>query len=286
MLESLRRCEGFEASLVTIFVDGPKNEADRAAVEDVRMYVASLGLPNVRHIFSDFNRGLRQAVYDGVSAICEEHGRVIVLEDDLVLSPIALRFFNGALDHYEEAEEVWSIAGYLYDTPGLRNFHRTLVLPYAHPWGWATWQRAWRRFELDSRPTDAELNARSFRTGFDMNGLYPFTSMLTNSIGGRVNSWYAHWYYTIFRHGGRSIFPPRRVVDNFGISAGTHGGTFNPHERLVRRPPLLEKLVDFADASEIDYDALDQIKGSWEARVQRFIARSGTIRARLKSTAR
>jgi hypothetical protein len=275
MIESLRRCNGFEQSQVTIFVDGPKNDDGLPLVQEVRDYVAGIGLPNVTSVISTVNRGLRNSVSEGVTRIVEEHGRIIVLEDDLELSPIALTYFNRALDHYQDIAEVWSIAGYIYEAPALHDWTRTVVLPFAHPWGWATWKRAWAQFELDGRPSDADLNSAAFRKAFDMNGMYPFTTQLRNSLGGLVNSWYIHWYYTVFKHGGRSIFPPRRVLDNHGHAAGSHGGPLNPYDRLIKRPALLTTVPEFSDPLKVDYAVLDKLKKCWEMRVQRAIAFAG-----------
>ncbi len=292
LIHSLERCEGFAESPVTIYIDGPRGQADGFAVEEVRALVRGLKHPNVKYIISETNRGLRNSVFRGVSQLVATYGRVIVLEDDLVLSPIALSYFNRALDYYADDTRVWSISGYISDAKGLRDFPRALILPYAHSWGWATWSRAWGQFDLDARPRNENLRAASFRRAIDMNGFYPFRFILTCSINGRVNSWYSHWLYTIFRHGGRSVFPPRRVVDNFGISGGggTHGGRFNPHQWLVKRPPLLQKIPEFEDADEIDYFAADLLKHCWEARVQRAIPYAGALKrsimARLSSGSR
>ena len=285
MMHSLERCEGFARSPVTIFVDGPRREADHAAVNEVRAFVTGLAYPNVRHVISEANKGLRNSIFDGVSQIVAEHGRAIVLEDDLVLSPIALSYFNKALDYYADDSRVWSVSGYISDVPQLRDFPRALILPYAHSWGWATWSRAWHQFDLNARPREENLRAASFRQAIDMNGFYPFRFTLALSIAGYVDSWYAHWLYTIVRQGGRSIFPPRRVLDNYGISAGTHGGRFNPHERLVKRPALLERVPEFEDADEVDYFAADLLKRCWEARVQRLIPFAGALKRRLRGAA-
>ena len=282
LLTSLERCKGFEDTQVTVFVDGPRDDADRVAVEAVRRLVAALPHDNVSHVFAESNVGLRRSIHRGVSELVARHGRVIVLEDDLVLSPIALEYFNRALDAYAEDDRVWSVSGYISDVPSLRDHPRALILPLAHSWGWATWERAWRNFDLDARPRDENLRAAAFRRTIDMNGFYPFRFTLANSIEGQIDSWYVHWLYTIVANGGRSVFPPRRVVDNFGISAGTHGGRFNPHERLVRRPPLLERVPTFGCADEIDYFAADAMKACWEARVQRVIPYAGTLKRRIR----
>lgn len=281
MLSSLKRCHGFADSLVTIFVDGPKPGQPDEMVRAVREIVRGIDLPNVEWQFAETNRGLRQAIHSGVGHIIRTHGRAIVLEDDLVLSSSALIYFNSALEAYQHEERVWSIAGYAYDAPSLRNNAEALILPFAHPWGWATWSRSWSKFELDNQPSPEQLGAKSFQNAFDMNGLYPFTSLLQSSIAGRVNSWFIHWYYTIFQNSGVSIFPPRRFVDNFGFSNGSHGGSLNPYDCLVKRPSLLEKLPALGNATDVDFAALDQLKSCHELRVQRFIARAGSAKRRL-----
>lgn len=286
MMCSLQRCEGFSESSVIIFVDGPRDDRDKNLVEEVADFVRNLPYPNVTYHISENNTGLRSAIFSGVSRVIDEHRRIIVLEDDLVLSPIALLYFNRALEFYADDRRVWSISGYIADVKRLREFPRALILPYAHSWGWATWSRAWKQFDLDQRPRAANLKAASFKNAIDMNGFYPARLMLANSIEGRVNSWYAHWLYTIIRHGGRSVFPPRRVLDNYGTSAGTHGSGLNPHEQLVRRPPLLRTVPAFESADEIDYFAADLLTRCWEARVQRGVSYAGNMKRRISEIAR
>lgn len=282
LFESLKACDGFEDSPVVVYLDGPRDSADELAVGQVRDYVENIDLPNVQHVASDHNKGLRNSVYAGVSQVVSEHGRAIVLEDDLVVSPTTLSYFNRALDFYADDPRVWSVSAYIYDIPELRDFPRALILPYASSWGWATWQRAWSRFELDAHPREENLLSDSFRQTFELNGIYPARSLLRLSLAGQLDSWAIHWWYTIMRHGGRSVYPPRRVIGNHGLSNGTHGSRLNPHQLLVRSPPpLLDRLPAFESADEIDYFAADLMKQCWELKVQRFIARAGHLKRKL-----
>jgi hypothetical protein len=278
LMSYLQACDGFVDRQVKIFVDGPKGETDRSQVEAVREFVRHLALPNVTYSFQEVNRGLRNSIFAGVTDVIAEYGRTIVLEDDLILSPISLEYFDKALTQYESEERVWSIAGYAFDAQELKHSKACFALPFTHPWGWATWGRAWTRFDLNSRPESKDLNARSFKAAFDMDGIYPFTKQLKNSLSGRVDSWSVHWYYTVFRHGGVSIFPPRRVVDNVGLNAGTHGGALNPYDHLVRRPRLLDEMPDFCDAHHIDYTAMDALQRCRELKVHRAIAYAGNAK--------
>ena len=52
------------------------------------------------------NWGLARNIIDGVTTQVNAYGRVIVLEDDLVVSPYFLRFMNDALEVYKDEERV------------------------------------------------------------------------------------------------------------------------------------------------------------------------------------
>ncbi len=283
LIDSLLTCELSDRTHFVFFVDGPRNDRDAPLVAEVVAIATSSGLASSEVRASTINMGLRRSVYNGVGILVKNYGRVIVLEDDLILSRIALRYFNESLDRYAHEESIWSICGYLWDVPKIANYSKALVLPLTNSWGWATWRRAWDRFELDARPSQVNLDSVTFKDLFDLHGLYLFTDMIKASIAKRVNSWYVHWNYTVFKHGGRSIFPPRRVLDNIGIGAGTHGGALNPYRFLVKEPPpLLDTMPELPDPSEVDYWALDALRDCWELKVTRFIATAGSLKRKLK----
>ncbi|HVI33736.1 hypothetical protein [Phenylobacterium sp.] len=268
---------------MTIFVDGPKGASDVTAVNEVRALVTSLKLPNIEARFRQENVGLKNAIYSGVSELCQRFGRTIVLEDDLVLSPATLEYFNRGLDTYASDERVWGLGAYLYDTPSLRGRQAAFALPFAHPWGWATWSRAWDHFDPNEEVAPAILSSRSFRMFFNAAGVRRFSDILELSTEGRVNSWFIRWYYTVFMHGGLYIYPPRTLVNNIGVSGegGTHGSRLNPYYLLTRPSKMSDYEVTFPTEIRVDYPALDKVAASWEARVQDGIALAGKLKRRL-----
>lgn len=285
LIDSLHACELSDRTHFVFFVDGPRHDRDARLVAEVTAIATNSGLASSEVRASETNKGLRRSVYNGVGTLVKSHGRVIVLEDDLILSSIALRYFNESLDRYADDESIWSICGYLWDVPQIANHPKALILPLTNSWGWATWQRAWDKFELDTHPSLENLTSKTFRNLFDVHGLYSFTDMMQASIAKRVNSWYVHWNYTVFQHGGRSIFPPRRVLDNIGIGDGTHGGSLNPYRFLVKtRPPLLDAMPELPEIGEVDYWVVDALRDCWELRVTRFISTAGYLRRKFKRT--
>ena len=107
-LRSLAANDLASTSQLHIYCDGPKADAsaaDRASIQAVREIAHSAaGFAGVRVIAAERNKGLARSVIDGVSEVLRQHDRVIVVEDDVALSPFFLRFMNDALDRHATNE--------------------------------------------------------------------------------------------------------------------------------------------------------------------------------------
>ena len=100
-VEALKNNELAEKSELFIYADGAKNEQVSDSVSQVRRYIATIdGFKKITIIERDKNWGLADSIIDGVTAIINQYGRVIVLEDDLVTSRFFLRYMNEALNLY------------------------------------------------------------------------------------------------------------------------------------------------------------------------------------------
>jgi hypothetical protein len=221
-VESLLRNAEAKVTEVHVYCDGPKTERDRDAVEGVRQYVATItGFAAVHTTFRDRNLGLAQSIINGVSEVLGQYGRIIVLEDDLVLSPFFLRYMNQALECYAEDEEVASIHGYCY--PSDIPLPDTFFIRGADCWGWATWSRGWAHFEPDGRRLLEDLRSRHLSDAFDFDRSFPYTRMLEDQVGGCNDSWAIRWYASCFLKGMFTLYPGHSLVENIGTDAsGTH----------------------------------------------------------------
>jgi len=210
------------ASTLYIFCDGPRGLDDLVAVEEVRQVAgATQGFAQVELRCSEVNLGLARSIIAGVSEVLGRHGRVIVLEDDLVTSPFFLSYMNEALALYESAEIVASIHAYLYPLP--TPVPETFFLQGADCWGWATWSRAWSQFEVDGSKLLRRLMESGQEKAFDLEGAYPYRRMLEDQIAGRNDSWAIRWHASVFLNGGLTLYPGRSLVYNIGLDAtGTH----------------------------------------------------------------
>jgi hypothetical protein len=222
-LESLAANALAGSSELFIYCDGPRNQADEEQVSAVRRLVRNRKWCGATHIVErEENFGLAASVIAGVSELVERFGKVIVVEDDLVLSPLFLDYMNTALNKYEEIENIYQVSAYMFDIQ-TKEVHTSFFLPLTTSWGWATWLRAWNHFDQSFGKLCFLDKERKLRKRFDLDGAYPYYQMAVAAREGKVDSWAIRWYLSVFLDGGLVLYPPSTLVENRGFdSFGTH----------------------------------------------------------------
>lgn len=222
-VEALQRNEGASDSELFVFCDGPRNQDDRASVNEVREYIHGIrGFKNITVKERGSNIGLAHSVIQGVTEVVEKFGRVIVLEDDLVCAPHFLSFMNRGLSVYADEGRVAAIHGYV--PPIVRPGPDAFLLRFVDCWGWATWSRCWQLFEEDGSKLLEELRARNLERKFNFNGTYDYIGMLEKQISGANDSWAVRWYASAFLKGLLGVFPGQSLIQHIGWDGGTHFG--------------------------------------------------------------
>lgn len=246
-VEALKRNELAADSELTIFSDGPKSGAQIESVNEVRRYIRGItGFKSVTVVERPQNLGLARSVIDGVTSLVNEHGRVIVLEDDLLTSPYFLTYMNEALEKYKNSEQVMQISGYMFPVEIGTN-KDALFLPFTTSWGWATWRRAWQHFDASAGGYANLKNDRAKRMAFDLEDSYPYFKMLESQLRGEIDSWAIRWWLSVFLCNGLVLYPCQSLVENIGFDgSGTHrvkcgyGPTQGDWERKLSLPEEVE----------------------------------------------
>ena len=218
---------------LTVYCDGPKSLAESDAVSRVRNLARSTqksdSFRSVTVIERDHNLGLAESVISGVTEVLSAHESVIVMEDDLVVSPDFLEYMNQGLEMYRDDDRVISIHGYMYAVP--RVLPQTVFLRGADCWGWATWRRGWELFEPDATKLLEQIEDAPDREDFDFNGAFPYRQMLKNQAQGNIDSWAVRWYASAFLANKLTLYPGQSLVENIGQEgSGTHSVSASSHD--------------------------------------------------------
>ena len=209
---------------IIIYSDSARAANHNKAVDEVRSYLTELtGFRSIKVIHRDKNFGLAESIIQGVTEVLQQSEKVIVLEDDMVVSPYFLEYMNEALEQFVDDDRVISVHGYVY--PVDIELPEAFFLPGADCWGWATWRRGWALFNSDGQYLLDELVRRHLIQEFAYNGAYPFLNMLKEQIKGENDSWAIRWYASAFLTNKLTLYPGRSLVNNIGNDgSGTHCG--------------------------------------------------------------
>ena len=226
VLESLERNKYVEESELYIFSDGPKNEIDCERVEKVRNIIRSFSkTSSFKNVFikeKPVNTGLAESIIHGVSELMDKYGKIIVVEDDLILSRDFLRFMNDSLLFYENNKRVWSIGGCTYGLSALEKYRYDVYACWrGESWGWASWKDRWDKVKwYEKKYSNIKNNIinwfRFCRGGSDLPRSLYYTEK------GKDDSWAVRWCFEESMEDAYTILPRRSLVYNMGLINGTH----------------------------------------------------------------
>src|SRR5665213_924878 len=202
----------------------------------------------------------RNPIVSGVTEICQSHGRVIVIEDDLLVAPELLQFMNLGLARYEEEERDLQVTGYAFpahnaEAPG------AFFLPIVSCWGWATWGRAWKKFDCSLSLLPVLSRDSVVRRRFNVDDTYDYYTMACNQRDGKISSWGICWQMSLFANDGLVLYPRRSLVMNAGFDgSGTHNMTGDGLQRPLDPQRFNLNRLEWPTAIETDSDAYDDVK--------------------------
>jgi len=218
-LETLRALAANNLAAQTpliVYSDAAKSEANAPQVAEVRKQLNAInGFASVTIHERERNFGLADSIADGVTNTVRDHGRAIVLEDDIVVSPYFLEYMNAALVRYEHEERVMHIAAHML--PILADgLPESFFLRQSSCWGWATWARAWRHFHRRGQEFIQTFTTDDIRR-FNLDGAYDYWSQLLSNESGALKTWAVYWYACVFSKGGLCLHPKQSLAQNIGF---------------------------------------------------------------------
>lgn len=242
-----------------IFCDGPKKESDIVDVQKVRKLVHEYSciskFKKVEIVESDQNKGLAKSIIGGVTEVIKKYGKIIVLEDDIIVKPNFLKYMNGALDYYENYQQYGSISAYTLPLKKLERYDKDVyIIRKGECWGWATWENRWVNVDWQVGDYVSYLNDKKKRKEFEklQNGI---DKMLVAQMEGKIDSWAVRWCYHLFKNGLLTVYPTESKVMNIGMDgSGTH---FTDKKNIDYGKKLDEKEQKYSwtyEALDVDFE--------------------------------
>lgn len=222
-VEALLKNPEAKDSLLYIFADGPKDNASdivKQKIKDLRTYIHTIsGFKDIIIEEADRNKGLANSITYGVSKVIEKHGRIVVIEDDVVTSSHFLHYINQSLELYKDENDVICINGASFFNSAPISEH-TFFQYGADCQGWATWKRGWAIFNPNGTELLNTIVANSqYLYELTYNNTYDYINMLKGTIEGKIDSWAIKWLCSAIVNRKLCLYPSKSLVRNVGFDS-------------------------------------------------------------------
>lgn len=206
-----------------IISDAPRRqkEGEFEQVEEVRKYIETHIDWECEKVFEYAieNMGCQKRVSSGLNLVFENEEMAIILEDDCVPRIEFFFFCKEMLMRYKDDERIMQISGCKL-FPEYRPTDPYIFSMFCSIWGWATWKRAWAKFDFSMEKYP------EFRKRKIIYRLLPETAAqiiegeMDRVFNGRMNSWGYRWLLSCYVNYGVGITPPVNLVENIGFGRG------------------------------------------------------------------
>jgi hypothetical protein len=172
----------------------------------------------VQRNFSETNMGCRLRLSSGITWAFELVDKAIILEDDTVPSASFFAYCAELLDRYESDERVMTVGGQNSLFGHARTADSYYFSRIPHSWGWATWRRAWAKYDLNMTHWPEIRDRKLFDQFFlKTSERYYWANVLQYAYDGNLDAWDYQWAYSVWANSGLSIVPARNLVRNIGF---------------------------------------------------------------------
>jgi hypothetical protein len=237
-------------SRLFVAADGPRPERSGEAerCRHVRAIATAVDWPcDVQTLFRDHNLGCGRAVSEAISWFFGQVAEGIVLEDDCLPDQSFFAYASALLERFREDSRIGQVCGYNllpHQSPPESDY---FLSHFGWSWGWASWRRAWRNFDL-TMASWPNLKA----SGQHLQ--YPFyrerVRIFDQTYSGAIDTWDYQWHYALSAQGQWSLIPCRNLIENIGFgSDATHTNATDasramaaeslPSFEFLRHPSLL-----------------------------------------------
>ena len=179
---------------------------------------------DVRTHYSETNLGCKNRIASGLDWVFQESEEAIILEDDCLPAPSFFPYCQNLLERYRDDERIFVISGNNFLGAQSRNKDSYYFSKYPYLWGWASWRRAFRLYDVSMKTwpeyrasgrlasiCDARGERRHWQARFDQ------------AYAGGVDTWDYQMVYACWLHDRLTIAPEKNLISNIGFSEGaTH----------------------------------------------------------------
>ena len=224
-----------------VVADGPRSgrqgEAEKCAA--AREVIKKIDWDcEVSTNYSETNLGCKRCVSQGLNWVFDTVDRAIVLEDDVLPDSTFFRYCDELLDRYENDQRVGGIGGCNFQNGIRRTPYSYYFSRCVHIWGWASWARAWKYYDVEMTLWPLVRDGR-YLNGLSPNvhSFYYWQAILQEVHQGKIDTWDYQWAFSCWVNNMLFVLPAANLITNIGFGPGaTHTSGSSRFSNLSTQP--------------------------------------------------
>ena len=261
-----------------VIADGPRRDRPSEAqlCATTRAILDGVDWPcDVQANFSDRNLGCRERVASGIDWVFSQVPEAIILEDDCLPHPSFFRFCAELLERYRDDQRVGMISGTNLQALAGRGDASYYFSKYTSVWGWATWRRAWARYDRSASIWPELLGSAAFRSMTEPGERIYWQRAFTGVHRGAIDTWDYQWTLTSWCESMLSIVPSHNLISNIGFGPDathtTQAGAYANLSTAAMAFPLSHPRLILADTEADASVAATAFNEPLRSRVRRYL---------------
>jgi hypothetical protein len=204
-----------------VAADGPrtdKSDEDKRCLE-TRDIIKQINWDcELKTLFREKNLGCRLAVSQGITWFFNNVGEGIILEDDCLPELSFFPYCEELLRIYRNEDKIFLVGGNNFQNGIKRGNGSFYFSNYAHIWGWASWRRAWKKYDLEMNDFQKTFTNGRLDHVFQCRAEKKFWGKIFSQVKQKkIDTWDYQWTYSIWKNKGLSITPNANLVINLGL---------------------------------------------------------------------
>lgn len=231
-----------------VAADGPRKgyKIDIMNCRDTRKIIDQVDWPcKLTTLFRDENLGCGFAVCSAISWFFDHVEQGIVLEDDCLPDLSFFHFCGELLEKFKDDESIYVISGTNMQNGIIRGNGSYYFSNYPVTWGWASWRRAWNKFNYDIPYYEQTFKNKELDNVFQSyrEKMYWRKKIKKGQLE-KKSIWDYQWYYAIWKNKGIGITPNVNLIKNIGFrNNASHNFLYDTAREPLTVSPILFPLI-------------------------------------------
>lgn len=197
----------------------PDDVSETKQIQKIRRLTSDIDWEcDVKTLFRENHLSVEESIPNSINWFFSHETEGIILEDDCVPGNTFFEFCSELLNYHRHNHQIMMISGNNFQDGIVRTNKSYYYSGLFHIWGWATWKRAWEKYEYSKNELNSKSGFNEIQIPLKKYSYRLFWKRVLLSVKNKkLNTWDHIWTYCCWSNNGLSCIPHINLVSNIGF---------------------------------------------------------------------